>query len=65
MTSKCTKKAIVPLQGLDRHALTVGAISDPHSQIAALFGAVLSVVDLHGLQKAFWKSRPVDISQWR
>ena len=26
----------IPLQGLDRHALTVRAISGPHSQIGAL-----------------------------
>ena len=27
------KRTNIPLQGLDRHALTVGAISGPHSQI--------------------------------
>ena len=26
----------IPLQGLDRHALTVGTISGPHSQIGGL-----------------------------
>ena len=30
------QRANIPLQGLDRHALTVGAISDPHSQLGAL-----------------------------
>ena len=30
------QRANIPLQGLDRHALTVGDISDPHSQIGAL-----------------------------
>ena len=28
-------------------------------------GAISPVVDLYGRQKALWKSRPVDISQWR
>ena len=28
------QRAGIPLQGLDRHALTVGSISGPHSQIA-------------------------------
>ena len=28
-------------------------------------GTISPVVNLHGLQKALWKSRPVDISQWR
>ena len=40
------------LQGLDRRALTVGAISGPHSQIGAILGAISPVVDLHGRQKA-------------
>ena len=30
------QRANISLQGLDRHALTVGAISGPHSQIGAL-----------------------------
>ena len=30
------QKANIPLQGLDRRALTVGAISGPHSQNGAL-----------------------------
>ena len=37
MTCTCThKRANIPLQGLDRCALTVGAISGPHSQPGAL-----------------------------
>ena len=34
MTCTCTHKG--PLQGLDRRALTLGAISGPHSQLGAL-----------------------------
>ena len=30
------QRANIPLQGLDRHALIVGAISGPHSQLGAL-----------------------------
>ena len=59
------QKANIPLQDLDRCALTVGAISGPHSQLGALFGAILPVMDLHGQQIAFRESRPIDISQWR
>ena len=46
------QRANIPLQGLDRCALTVGAISGLHSQIGALFGAISPVVDLHGQQQA-------------
>ena len=28
-------------------------------------GAISPVVDLHDRQKAIWKSRSIDISQWR
>ena len=60
------QRANIPLQGLDRRALTVGAISGPHSQrLEPSFGAISPVVDLHGRQKAFRDSRPVHISQWR
>ena len=64
------QRANIPLQGLDRRALTVGAISGPHRGHGQLalepsFGAISSVVDLHGRQKAFRESRPVNISQWR
>ena len=50
------QRANIPLQGLDRHALTVGAISGPHCGHGQLalepsFGAISSVVDLHGRQK--------------
>ena len=59
------QRANIPLQGLDRLALTVGALSDPHSQLGALLGTISPVVDLHVRKKAFRESRPVDISQWR
>ena len=36
MTLHAPTRANIPLQGLDRHALTMGAISGPHSQIGAL-----------------------------
>ena len=58
--------ANIPLQGLDRHAPTVGAISGvPTANLEPSFGAISPIVDLHGQQKAFSESRPVDISQWR
>ena len=31
-----SQRTNIPLQGLDRHALTVGAISGPHTQLGAL-----------------------------
>ena len=67
MTCTCMhpQRANIPLQGLDRRALTVGAISGPQSQLGALLGTISPAMDLHGWQKAFRESRPVDISQWR
>ena len=59
------QRANIPLQGLDRRALTVGAISGPIANLEPSFGAISPVVDLHGRQKAFRESRPVHISQWR
>ena len=55
------QRANIPLQDLDRRALTVGAISGPHSQTELSFGPISPVVDLHGRQKALWKSRLVNI----
>ena len=52
------------LQRLDRHALTVGAISGPTAKLEPYFSAISPVVDLNGWQKAFTKTRPVDTSQW-
>ena len=57
--------ANIPLQGLDRCALTVGAISGPTAKPEPCFGAISPIVGLRGRQNALWKSRPVDISQWR
>ena len=61
------KRPNIPLQGLDRRALTVGAISGPTptANWEPSFGAISPVVDLHGRQKAFRESRQVNISQWR
>ena len=62
-----SQRANIPLQGLDRRALTVGATvyQVPTANLEPSFGAISPVVHLHGLQKAFRESRPVDISQWR
>ena len=57
------QRANIPLQGLDRRALTVGDISGPNSQLGAFLSTISPVVDLHGRQKAFRESRPVHISQ--
>ena len=56
------QRANIPLQVLDRHAMTVGAISSLHKQMEP---CISPVINLLGLQKGFWKSRPVEISQWR
>ena len=37
----------------------------PTAKLEPSIGTISPVMDLHGQQKAFWKSRPVDISQWR
>ena len=42
------QRANIPLQGLDRHALTLGAISSPTANLEPSFGAISPVVDLHG-----------------
>ena len=46
------QRAIILLQGLDRRARIVKAISGPHSRLVASFGAISPVVNLHGRQKA-------------
>ena len=56
------QRANIPLQGLDRRALTVGAISGPTTNLEPSFGAISPVVDLHGRQKAFRESRPVKLA---
>ena len=50
------QRASIPTQGLDRHALTVGAILGPYSQIGALLWHISPVMDLHGRQKELWKA---------
>ena len=45
------QKANITLQGLDRCALTVGAISGPLAKLEPSFGAISPVVDLHGREK--------------
>ena len=59
------QRANIPLQGLDRPALTVGAISGPHSQPGALLWRHFTSRGFTWLAKAFRESRPVHISQWR
>ena len=59
------QRANIPLQGLDRRALTVEPYQVPTANLEPSFGAILPVVDLHGQQKAFRESTPVHISQWR
>ena len=62
------QRANIPLQGLDIRALTVGATSGPTANRelgALLWRHFISRGFIHGRQKAFRESRPVDISQWR
>ena len=58
-----SQRSNIPLQGLDKGVLTVGAISGPTAKLEPYIGAISPVMDLHGWQKALWKSIPVDISQ--
>ena len=55
----------IPLQGLNRRALTVGAYQVPTAKLEPSISIISPVADLHSCQKALWNSRPVDISQWR
>ena len=52
----------IPLQGLDRCVLTVGAINIPTADLEPATDTISLVMNLHGQQKALWKSRPVDIT---
>ena len=63
MIFTCTyrQRINIRLQGLKRCVLTVGAVSGWESY----FGTISSVANVHSQQKVHWKSRPVDISQWR
>ena len=54
----------ISLQGLDRCAVIMGAISIPTAKLEPSFGAISPVMGLHGRQKALRKSRPVNIRQW-
>ena len=45
------QRANIPLEGLDRRALTVGALQVPTANLEPSFGAISPVVDLHGQQK--------------
>ena len=49
------QRANIPLQGLDTHLLTVGAIPGSHWQIKALHWCHLPVVDLHGQKNTLEK----------
>ena len=42
------QRANIPPQGLDRHALIVGAISDPTAKFEPSIGTISPVVDLQG-----------------
>ena len=50
------QRANIPLQGLDRRALTVGAISGPHSQPGALLWRHFTSRGFTCRQKAFRKA---------
>ena len=50
------QRTIIPIQEPDRHALTVEATSVPTAKFEPSFGTILPVVDLHGQQKALWKT---------
>ena len=63
---KYPRWASIPLKGPNIHILSVGVLSGHHYQfLLPTIGTVLPVTNLHGQQKALWKSRPVDISHWR
>ena len=49
------QRANIPLQGLNRCMLTVGATSVPHYQIGALNWYHIMV--LHGQKKALWRKQ--------
>ena len=52
----CPERANIPLQDLDRHALTVGAISGLHSQMEPSLGVISPVVDLKQHSKKAYQS---------
>ena len=56
------KRANIPLQGLDRHALKVGAISGPTAKLETIFGIISPVLYLHSQQKHSGKAHQSTIS---
>ena len=63
MTCTCThKRTNIPLQGLGRRALTVGAILGPHNQIGSLLWH-------HFTSRGFtWSAKSIQVkqtSQWK
>ena len=50
------QSANIPLQGLDRCVLTVGALSDIPAKLEPSTGTISPVVSLPGLQTALWKT---------
>ena len=61
------KRAHVPLQGLDRHVPTVGAIMGQvfTTKLEPYIGVISPVMHLHDQKKVLRRSGPVDISHWR
>ena len=47
------------------YILVVATISGSHHQFRPLHWYNLPIVNFHGQQEALWKSKSVDISQWR
>ena len=51
---KYPQRANIQLQGLNRHAVIVGAIQVPTAKLEFSFGTISPDVDLHCRQKALW-----------
>ena len=66
MTSTSTHSGTAFHYKANSHILGVGVLSGHHHQfLLPTIGTILPVINLHGQQKALWKSRSVDISHWR
>ena len=66
MTSTCTHKG--PIFHYKAYTDVCGQWEQyqvPTAKFEPSIGTISPVVDLHGQKKALWRSRPVDISQWR
>ena len=50
------QRANIPLQGLDRCVLTVGALSGTPAKLEPSTGTISPVVSLPSLQTALWKT---------